>query len=605
MRRARVAYLQAADEARRTGDAELLGRAALGFAGGEVGFMWEIGGEAVRAPSALLREALDGLRDQAPRLRLALGWRLIYNDLFEIAPEETARLVAIGERALAELPPGSAPPILENQSRFATFAACADPVMDPIQALQDLSPALEAGGSDDEWRVRELMWAAHAAACRCEPQRCDELIERMGEAAERLGSPRFLCEVDLMRSQRIVERGDMAAGIALAESAGAVLGRLRPDLQALFLLTQRAVGVIFFDSDPRAALDPLRSIAAGRRWGLVEAWIVLVSSLAGEQEQAWARIDELLAEPDLETLATPPIHLASSLLLMAIAAARTGHRAAGERLRPLIEPLRGHVVYNAPAVAWGLVPEMAIGLLEDLAGRHESAVAELHEAVEIADAADILWVRCYARNALVRVLHRSGDVEAARRILDEGEALARGKQAHFFISEAAAIRAELDGVPLAATVPAPAEVRPVRAFAARSSRRALAVLVSGQSDEALERRFLLPRRQRSLLRAMARGFQPGLADDFEGVIAYELEPFAVEAPPDAPWRWAIQVRGGHARVLDLAPLDAAVTIHFGLADWVRVLAGVQDPITSMTEGRCRVEGDLMLAARIEPMFSAR
>ncbi len=104
---------------------------------------------------------------------------------------------------------------------------------------------------------------------------------------------------------------------------------------------------------------------------------------------------------------------------------------------------------------------------------------------------------------------------------------------------------------------------------------------------------------------MARGFQPGLADGFEGVIAYELEPFAVEAPPDAPWRWAIQVRGGHARVLDLAPLDAAVTIHFGLADWVRVLAGVQDPITSMTEGRCRVEGDLMLAARIEPMFSAR
>ncbi len=98
----------------------------------------------------------------------------------------------------------------------------------------------------------------------------------------------------------------MAAGLALAESAGAVLGRLRPDLQALFLLTQRAVGVVFFDSDPRAALDPLRSIAAGRRWGLVEAWIVLVSSLAGEHEQAWARIDELLAEPDLETLARRP-----------------------------------------------------------------------------------------------------------------------------------------------------------------------------------------------------------------------------------------------------------------------------------------------------------
>jgi hypothetical protein len=60
------------------------------------------------------------------------------------------------------------------------------------------------------------------------------------------------------------------------------------------------------------------------------------------------------------------------------------------------------------------------------------------------------------------------------------------------------------------------------------------------------------------------------------VIAYELERLAVDPPPEAPWRWAIEIDSpaGHARLLEPAPLDAAVTIHFGLAEWVRVVAGV-------------------------------
>jgi hypothetical protein len=106
------------------------------------------------------------------------------------------------------------------------------------------------------------------------------------------------------------------------------------------------------------------------------------------------------------------------------------------------------------------------------------------------------------------------------------------------------------------------------------------------------------------LRAQARGFQPAHADGFRGVIAYELEPFAIHAPPDAPWRWALEVDAatGHARLLESAPLDAAVTIHIGLADWVRVIAGVQSAVSAMVAGRCSVEGDVILAACLEAMF---
>jgi hypothetical protein len=148
--------------------------------------------------------------------------------------------------------------------------------------------------------------------------------------------------------------------------------------------------------------------------------------------------------------------------------------------------------------------------------------------------------------------------------------------------------------------------RPVRALAARTGRRALAAMVRGQDDESIERRFAEPRRQRALLRATARGFQPAHAEGFCGVIAYELEPFAIEPPPEAPWRWAIEVDsvGGRARLLEPPPPQAAVTIHAGLAEWVRVSAGVEDPFTAMAGGRFSIEGDVLLAARLEAMFGA-
>jgi predicted lipid carrier protein YhbT len=132
-------------------------------------------------------------------------------------------------------------------------------------------------------------------------------------------------------------------------------------------------------------------------------------------------------------------------------------------------------------------------------------------------------------------------------------------------------------------------------------------MVRGLDDVELEKRFADPARQRALVKAQAKGFQPAYAAGFHGVIAYELEPYAIEPPRDAPWRWAIEVdsNAGRARLIEPAPLDAAVTIHIGLADWVRVIAGVEDALTVMVAGRCSVEGDVLLAVRLEAMFGAR
>jgi hypothetical protein len=262
-----------------------------------------------------------------------------------------------------------------------------------------------------------------------------------------------------------------------------------------------------------------------------------------------------------------------------------------------------------PLFSFGQIAEWHIGRLELLAGALDAAVGELRAAVARADALDFPWLSGWARVDLALALYRrgeAGDGEEARGILAEGEQIAERYTVGWVQKQAAIARAELEGRPIPTAAAAEAHTRPIRALAARTGRRALAAMVHGQDDEALERRFSEPRRQRALLRAAARGFQPAHSGGFCGVIAYELEPYSIEAPPEAPWRWAIEVdsKAGHARLVEPAPLEAAVTIHAGLAEWVRVSAGVQDPVTAMTVGRFSVEGDVLLAARLEAMFGA-
>jgi hypothetical protein len=291
----------------------------------------------------------------------------------------------------------------------------------------------------------------------------------------------------------------------------------------------------------------------------------------------------------------------TSLVYLSIASAWIGHRQAGAQLRPLVERLRGRWLSPIPTMMWGFPAEHAIGVLDLLAGREDDAVVELYAAVERLDAQARPLIGAWSRQALAQALHANGEPDEARRVVAESIDLAQQSGFGFFVQTGRRLEAEFDGRP-PATPPEPARTKPLRSLAARSGRRALAALVRNQDDAALETRFASARRQRGLLRAMARGFQPEQALGFTGVIAYELEPFEIAAPPEAPWRWTIAIDGRTARLVEPAPLDADITIHFGLADWVRVLAGELQPVTSMAAGRCRVEGDIVTASRLEAIF---
>ncbi len=607
LRRARAAYAAAADAARARGDARLLGHAALGFAGGEVGFNWEIPADDPQV-TTLLREALVALDGEDVHLELGVIFRLLYVTAFERGESGRSVLVDRAERLAA----GHDDALTQLQLRAVRFGSAYGFSPDPLDAIgavvvwPEVVALAEQSGRDD-WLLRALAWAAFAACVDGEVERCDDLIEQAGVVAARLGTPRFTWEVEELRAERMIARGDLAGGFALGERACETIGRLRPDIQVMIGLGTRLGMKAFYDAEWGAAAAGFRSVAAANDWGAMDAFVLWLQAMNGERETSWAAIDRALAD-DFDSFRGLDGSFPVALTCVAYAAAEIGHVRAGERIRPRLERFRGKSLTIGASVYFNHPAEFVIGRLEMLAGRHASAAEELHTAVALADAREIDYLRPWARVELARALFRGGessDLEAAQHVLAEAEALAEANGSAFVLGEAAKLRAEMTGAPLATVAPAQVRTRPLRALATRSGRRALATLVRGLDDEGLEERFLAPRRQRALLRAMARGFQPAHANGFEGVIAYELEPFAVDAPPDAPWRWAIEVQGASARIVEPAPLDAAVTVHFGLADWVRVIAGEQDPVTSMAAGRCRVEGDLLVAALLEPMFGAR
>jgi hypothetical protein len=344
--------------------------------------------------------------------------------------------------------------------------------------------------------------------------------------------------------------------------------------------------------------------------GFSSAIAAVATAADGDFETARRGLWALLGDgDDLEALRRPDGHMPAAVCVLALTASIIGDREAATRLRPLLEPFRSILVQAPPSLSFGYLPEWHIGRLELLAERPDAAVEELRPAVERADELEMAWASAWIRVDLAIALHRRdgpADRAEAASVLAEGEAIAERYGIGWAGKCAAEARAEMEG--RAPPEPRSGErPRPLRALATRGGRRALSALVGGLDDAEVERRYAEPRRQRTLLKAMARGFQPAQAGGFEGVIAYEIEPYEIEPPGDAPWRWAIEVdsRAGRARLLEPAPLDAAVTVHFGLADWVRVLAGQESPLKAMIAGRCSVEGDVTLGVRLEGMFGAR
>lgn len=603
---ARDQFLAAAEAARGIGDAGILARAALGFAGDDVGFGWETG---VDDPATvpLLREGLEALEGDEPRLALRMIFRLVYLLLYGDDDDALSALVERAEGLGRRLGDPEAKllarstVVLAEFTRHPSFPNVFGAPQRSLEAALELFD-MECEREDLRFRLIQISILASYALGRM--SECEQFVEQAVESARRLSSPRFDWEVDMNLCMRAVDRGDREKAEVMIHRAGVVVRRLRPDLHMAVELVGRLMGEWLFDGEIARTRMVFEAMETAIQGGGVAAMATFAIAADGDREEARRRLAAMLSD-DLEPLRRPDIHVPASICMLALAATIAGDHDAAIRLRPLLEPLRPFLLQAAPATAHGHIAEWHIGRLELMAARPEAAVEELRVAVARADELGAVWLRAWARVDLAVALHRHGNGEESSVVLAEGEAVAEGVGLGWVSDRAAEARAELEGCePPAAKPSAPSRRRPIRALATRGGRRALSAMTTGLGDAELERRFADPRRQRALVKATARSFQPAHADGFCGVIAYEVEPYAIEPPAGAPWRWAIEVDAGAgvARLLEPAPLDAAVTIHVGLADWVRTLAGEQDPLDAMVAGRCSVEGDVVLAVQMEAMF---
>jgi SCP-2 sterol transfer family len=103
---------------------------------------------------------------------------------------------------------------------------------------------------------------------------------------------------------------------------------------------------------------------------------------------------------------------------------------------------------------------------------------------------------------------------------------------------------------------------------------------------------------RAIFAIMSRQFVPSAAEGFEGSICYELRRYngaVIEG-------WGLRVTASAAKPTVGFPPDPAVTLKLTVGDFVRFNLGAVSPVTLLTEERLRIDGDLMVAARLAPMF---
>ena len=118
------------------------------------------------------------------------------------------------------------------------------------------------------------------------------------------------------------------------------------------------------------------------------------------------------------------------------------------------------------------------------------------------------------------------------------------------------------------------------------------------NDRVLELTVGSPPAIRVIFASMGREFVPSAAEGFEGWICYELRRHngaVIEG-------WGLRITSSAATASLGFPTDPAVTLKLTVGDFVRFSLGAVSPVTLLTEERLKLDGDLMIAAKLAPMF---
>jgi tetratricopeptide (TPR) repeat protein len=414
---ARGTFRQAADVARALGSARLLTLAALGY--GQVGQM--AGGVVDETVVRLIEEALAAVGDSDPALRARLLARLAMELSFSEQTERRAELsseaVDIARRA-------------EDASGLG-FALVArhwslwgpQNVQERLATTNDLLALAERSGDErlamqgHRWRMMDLLELGEMDAVDIEIDAYKQIAARRRRLSDEL-------YLHLYRAMRLLFAGDFDEGQTEGNEAARVGDRIQDtntgNATLLLSLTYRRErgGLERLEGPVRFYVERFATIPG---WRCVLAWLLAET---GKSDEAREILDSFVTD-GFHGLPLDGIWL-GAVAYLAEAAAVLGDPTHAAALHERLEPYADRNV----AIGWASTcagsASRHLGLLADLLGRRDEAIARLETALAMNERMRARpWV-VHTQVALARVLAQApADRERAAELFDAALAEAR------------------------------------------------------------------------------------------------------------------------------------------------------------------------------------
>jgi DNA-binding SARP family transcriptional activator len=576
-----------------TDDPERFARAALGHAGGDVRAVWAAMGDTDGPSIELLERALEVLPDSDSEVRarvlVCLARETYYGDdagrSAQLAAEAIAMARRVGDpRTLASVLCSSALAIYGPDSPAARLA------------LAQEASAVAAPLGDDLLSGHASLHQFHAL---CELGRVDDGVGHLRSGMQVLRTVRDPLGTFLLPAYHgglALLEGRVHEGLELFRESFRCAQELRDRNGLVVFGGGFGVGFVLLDRCPELtglvfhAFGSYPSITGSLR--AIEA---LVAAESGDVDVARRVLDGV--DPTDPLSLRRDVFWTYSMAALARACWRIGDAERCASLYPLLRPYAEQFAGIA-TVGFGLL-HLPLAWCAATAGDLDAADEHFAVAATRADALGWRAASAEARAHWAMALAeggRPGDAERADALAAAAATEADELGLVRVARDAASVRT---GAP---TVPTNGPQRD-RAIArlVRRGRGAVAVLARGSSDEELVSRFGQPLAQRALFAALAAAYHPSHGYGFAGDISFELRPAAADVGGASDW-WTIEVRGRRATARRGRSDTAAVVLRTALPDFIRLCAGELHAVQAINDLRVDIDGDVLLAARLNELF---
>ncbi len=435
---ARDVLWEVASMARAAGEVESLANAAIAIAE-----LTETGSRDADLV-AVCDEALDGLGEREPAIRARLLAALAsehYWDGVGGACEESGRLAVELARESGD------DAALAEALSVRQFIDAGRPGTVPIRldnAEQMLAAARRAGDRRNE--IRGIAYVLTGRLQAGDVGGADRALAEYTALAEKLGEPRHLWHVPIIRATRMLMGGNFAEARRLSIE-GARLGALAEEpLAAQFHATQ--MGILHsFEGDPEEMLPVVRKMVVD--YPAIPAWrLALVGFLAEADRLDEARVEyEPIAARGFGGLPRDANWLVG-VTRIGESAARLGDKEACADLLERLSGFAGEVAVVGRAAASNGPVDRYLGLMAEAIGEIDEAVGHLEASLAISERMGERPVRAETRLNLGRVLltrDGAGDRDRAFDVLslalEEGQELGMRR----LVERAVRLRLEAQG----------------------------------------------------------------------------------------------------------------------------------------------------------------